>query len=83
MKIQYQEKTIEIEKKTKISEILKEEIEKSEYTVVGAIYNNKYVNLDYEIEDEGTIELIDISTKSGMRILPSFPVTLCWCWPIS
>ena len=68
MKIQYQEKTIEIEKKTKISEILKEEIEKSEYTVVGAIYNNKYVNLDYEIEDEGTIELIDISTKSGMRI---------------
>lgn len=68
MKIQYQEKTIEIEKKAKISEILKEEIEKSEYTVVGAIYNNKYVNLDYEIEDEGTIELIDISTKSGMRI---------------
>ena len=68
MKIQYQEKTIEIEKKTKISEILKEEIEKSEYTVVGAIYNNKYVNLDYEIEDEGTIQLIDISTKSGIRI---------------
>ena len=30
----------------KISELLKEQIEKSEYPVVGAKYNNEYKNLD-------------------------------------
>lgn len=68
MKIQYKEKTFEIEKREKISKILKEEIKNSEYPVVGAIYNHKYVNLDYEIKEEGKVELIDIASKEGMRI---------------
>ena len=68
MKIQYKEKTFEVEQKIKISELLKDEIEKSEYAVVGAVFNNEYVNIEYEIEEDGKIELIDISSKEGMRI---------------
>ncbi len=68
MKIQYKEKIYEIEKPQKISQILKKEIENSEYPVVAAIYNNKYVNLDSELTKDGKIELIDISLKQGMRI---------------
>lgn len=68
MKIQYKEKTFEIEKKEKISNLFKDEIKANEYPVVGAIYNNKYVHLDYEIKKDGKIELIDISVKEGIRI---------------
>lgn len=52
----------------KISEILKEQIEKSEYPVVGAKYNNEYKNLDALVNPEGKIELIDINSKEGMKI---------------
>ena len=49
MKIQYKDKIMEIEKGSKIYDIFKEEIENSEHTVVGAIYNNEYVNLSSNI----------------------------------
>ena len=67
MKIQYKDKKIEVEKGKTIAEVLKEEIEKSEYTVVGAIYNNEYVDLNEKIDEDGKIELLDISTKEGLR----------------
>ena len=54
--------------KQKISEIRKEEIEKSEYPVVGAKYNNEYKNLDDVVEPDGKIELININSKEGMKI---------------
>ena len=52
----------------KISEIMKEQIENSEYPVVGAKYNNKYKNLDDKVEPNGNIELITINSKEGMKI---------------
>ena len=52
----------------KISELLKEQIENSEYPVVGAKYNNEYKNLDDVVSSEGKIELIDINSKEGMKI---------------
>jgi len=52
----------------KISEILKEEIAKSEYPVVGAKFNNEYKNLDDLVNPEGNIELITINSKEGMKI---------------
>ena len=67
MNIQYKDKIIEIEKGKIIAEALKEEIKKSEYTVVGAIYNNEYVDLNEKINEDGKIELLDISTKEGLR----------------
>ena len=54
--------------KQKISEICKEQIERSEYPVLGAKYNNEYKNLDDFVEPEGNIELIDINSKEGMKI---------------
>jgi len=52
----------------KISEILKEQIENSEYPIVGAKYNNEYKNLDDLVNPEGNIELININSKEGMKI---------------
>ena len=53
---------------TRISELLKAQIEESEYPVVGAKFNNEYKNLDYPLEESGKIELIDINSKEGMKI---------------
>lgn len=61
MKVQYREKTT-------IQELLKEEIEKSKYPVIGAIFNNEYVNLGYEIKTDGEVKLIDIASKEGTKI---------------
>ena len=68
MKITYKEREIEINERIKISELLKEEIEKNEHPVVGVKFNNEYQNLDFEVEKDGKVELIDISQKEGMKI---------------
>lgn len=68
MTISYKDKTFEVEKDAKIQDILKDEIENSKYTVVGAIFNNQYRRLDYKVIQDGKIDLIDISTKQGMKI---------------
>ena len=68
MKVQYKDKEIEVEEGKKIQEILQEEIKTSEYAVVGAIFNNEYENLNYEIHEDGKVELIDISSKEGSKI---------------
>ena len=57
-----------MEKNIKISELLKEQIENSEYPVVGAIVNNEYKSLDAEVTGDEKIELIDINSKEGMKI---------------
>ncbi len=68
MKIQYKDKEMEIENAIKIKDLLKNEINESEHEVIGATFNNKYVNLDYEVKESGEIKLIDISSKAGMKI---------------
>ena len=62
------ENKVYAKKGTKVSEILKEQIEKSEYSVVAAKVNNEYKSLDYILEDDGNIELVKINSKEGMRI---------------
>lgn len=52
----------------KISEIAKKQIEESKYQVVGAKFNNEYKNLDEELKEDGKLELINISSKEGMKI---------------
>ena len=59
---------MELDNPITISELLKEEIENSEYTVVAAIFNNEYKNLESIIKEDGKIELIDISSKEGMKV---------------
>ena len=61
MKIQYKEEIT-------IEEALKEEIKKSKNPIIGATFNNEYVNLGYKIKQDGEIKLIDITTKEGTKI---------------
>ena len=68
MKILYKEKELEINERIKISKLLENEIKENEHPVVGAKFNNEYQNLDFEIEEDGKVELIDISQKEGMKI---------------
>ena len=69
MKEEKNEKLImQTEENTKISQLLKEQINESEYPVVGAKFNNEYKSLEYELEESGKIELIDINSNEGMRI---------------
>ena len=49
---------------TTISEIAKKQIEESKYPVVGAIFNNEYKNLDDELQEDGTLELININSNN-------------------
>lgn len=68
MKVIYKNKKLEVETNTTVSKLLKEEIENSKYQVTGCIYNNEYRNLETEIQEDAKIELLDISTKEGMKI---------------
>ena len=70
-KVQYNGRIIEFEGEMSVQELLKYEIEIRENTenaVIGAIFNNQYVNLGYKIKEDGEIKLIDISTKEGTKI---------------
>ena len=68
MKIQYKDKIMEVDKSTPISEILKDEIKNHEHTVLAAIFNNEYENLNYCVETDGKIELIDTTSNEGMKV---------------
>ena len=68
MEIRYKDKVLEVEKGSKIYDIFKNEIENSENTVVGAIYNNSYVNLSRHMNFEGRVELISMNSKIGIKI---------------
>ena len=68
MKITYKGKELEVKNPIKVEELLKEEIENSKYKVVGCIFNNEYQNLEYEVKNDGNIELIDTFSKEGMKI---------------
>ncbi len=57
-----------IENPITVQELLKDEIKASKYAVIGCIFNNEYQNLSYEIQTSGTLKLIDISCKTGMKI---------------
>ena len=57
-----------MEETIKISELYKEQIEKNEYPVVGAKYNNEYKSINDLVNKNGKIELIDINSKEGMKI---------------
>lgn len=71
MKIQYKDKKIEIDNPITIRKLLESEIRASEHEVIAATFNNEYVNLNYEIKQDGEIKLIDISSKAGMRVYRS------------
>ena len=68
MNIIYQGRTKKIEKGLTVKEALKKEINENKYEVIGCLYNNDYRNLETEVKEGARIELIDISSKEGMKI---------------
>ena len=68
MKVTFKDKNIEIKENTKVSELFKDEIKNSKFEVVACKYNNEYMNLETEIQDDVKIELIDTSSKEGMKV---------------
>ena len=68
MNIIYQGRTKQIEKGLTVKEALEEEIKNNKYEVIGCLYNNDYKNLETPVEEGAKIELIDISSKEGMKI---------------
>ena len=68
MKINYKEKIIELNEKKTIKEIFEKEISENENIIIAAKCNNEIVPLNYEINENANIELLDLRTKEGMRV---------------
>ena len=68
MQITYRDIVIDVKKGTAVKEILKSEIEKSEQKVIACKFNNEIKSLNFEINKDGNLELIDLTSKDGMRI---------------
>ena len=68
MNIKFNGKTTKVKPGQTVAEAFEKEIKESKYQVLGCIYNNDYKNLETEIEENAEIELIDMSSKEGMKI---------------
>ena len=68
MQIEYNKTIIDVKKGTKVLDLLKKEIEKRNNEIIACKFNNEVKSLNYEINSNGKLELIDITNKDGMRI---------------
>ena len=66
MQIQYNNVMMNVEKETKIIDLLNKEIVES--NAIAARFNNEVKSLDYVLNEDGELTLIDISNKDGMRV---------------
>lgn len=68
MQIVYNNTEIDVKKGTKVCDLLEQEISKSKNEVIACKFNNELKSLNYEINSDGKIELIDVTHKDGMRV---------------
>lgn len=70
MQILYKNKNIVLDVKEGITaaELFKEEIKKSNNEIIACKFNNEVKGLNFKIPSGGTMELIDITDKDGMRV---------------
>ena len=68
MKIIYENREFEVEEGTKVKDILKEEIDKSNKKIIACMVNNEVKALDYKINKNSRISLIDFTHKDGKRV---------------
>ena len=66
MQISFDGRIIDVENGTKIKDVVKDEIEKS--GAIAARFNNEIKSLNYQLNEDGNLSLIDISDKDGMRV---------------
>ena len=68
MQISYKDKTIDFKEETRVFDLFKEEIQKSNSEIIACRFNNEVKGLNYKLKSSGNIELIDITQKDGMRV---------------
>lgn len=66
IEIKHNNNNIQVKKGTKVVEILEKEIK--ETNALGCIFNNEVKSLDFEILEQGSLELINYSHMDGKRI---------------
>lgn len=66
--IVFNNKTLNVEKGTLVSKVLKEEIKNAQRPIIACKFNNEVKILDYDLKKNGKVELIDVSDKDGHRI---------------
>ena len=68
MQIIYNNTILDVKKGTKVVDLFSKEIQKRNNEIIACKFNNEVKSLNYEIINDGKIELIDIADKDGMRI---------------
>lgn len=68
MQIIYKNDVIQLKKGTAVKELLKNEITRKRNSVIACKFNNEIKSLDYKLEKDGSLELIPLTHKDGMRV---------------
>lgn len=68
MQVAYKDIIIDVKQGTPVSQLLEKEITKAKCKVIACKFNNEIKSLDYKLESNGTLELIDLKDKDGMRV---------------
>ena len=68
MKITYKDVSVDVPKGTKIMDIFKAQIDESKRDIIGCRFNNEVKSLDFEVKEDGVVDLIDGTDKDGKRI---------------
>lgn len=68
MQIEYNNTIIDVKEGTKVLDLFKKEIDERNNEIIACKFNNEVKSLNFEINANGKLELIDITNKDGMRI---------------
>lgn len=68
MQVSYKDVIIDVKQGTPVNELLSEVIQKAECKIIACKFNNEVKSLNYKIQSDGNIELIDIKDKDGIQI---------------
>lgn len=68
MQIKYKDIVIDVKKGTTVKELLKKQINEADIKPIACKFNNEIKRLDMPIEEDGILELIDITHKDGKRV---------------
>lgn len=68
MQIKYKNKVINTNGNVRVYDLFKDEIEKTNNQIIACKFNNEVKGLGFKPKSNGTIELLDITDKDGMRV---------------
>lgn len=68
MKIVYKNLKVEVEDSSKVKDFFKEEIQKENSNIIACKINNEVKSLDYILQENDNVELLDTTDRDGARI---------------